>query len=170
MKKMVEGTKVSFCENEQELMYIDFFADECVWHFDGSDEITITSEMDLYEPIKGIMDAQYEFGGSSLNDFKDDNSLVWYSDCYYDPDNEWSRQSVSFLVITRKDKAFTIKCTKPLDSILTRKKKDHYIAFSPCGNGKHAININTGSSLQDDFVVTVYQKLLDDDRCRTLHV
>jgi len=170
MKKMVVGSKVSFYDNEKEIMYIDFFADECVWYFDSSSEVTITSEMDLYEPIKSIMTAQYDFGNDFLKSSKDDNKLVWYSDCYYDPDNEWSSKTVSYLEIVNNGNTFTLKCTKPLDGIISRNKADHYIVFSPLGNGKRALNVNTGTNLQDDFVINVYQKLLIDDRSRTLHV
>jgi hypothetical protein len=126
--------------------------------------------MDLYEPIKSIMAAQYEFGNDFLKSSKDDNKLVWYSDCYYDPDNEWSSKTVSYLEIVNNGNTFTLKCTKPLDGIIPRNKTDHYIVFSPLGNGKHALNVNTGTNLQDDFVTNVYQKLLSDDRSRTLHI
>ena len=62
-----------------------------------------------------------------------------------------------------------LKCIKPLDDIIDRKNKSHVIVFSPIGNGKYTKNIESGSTLQDDFVIMVYQELLKKENVKELH-
>ena len=62
----------------------------------------------------------------------------------------------------------TLKCTKPLDDIIDRGTKSHVIGFSPLGNGKYTKNIESGLTLQDDFVIMVYQKLLKREKIKEL--
>lgn len=101
MHKVINGTKISFLDNsDNEIMYIDYPTDECIWYFSSSDVVTITKDMDLFELLKKLMSQQYEFDNNEvLKSYKDDNVLVWYSDCYYNPDDEWSINSVSYLTI-----------------------------------------------------------------------
>ena len=171
MHKVVNETKISFYDNvNNEIMYIDYSTDECIWYFGNSDVITITKDMDLFEPIKELMQQQYKFNEDEiLKSCKSKNKLIWYSDCYYNPDNELSRNSVSYLTIEYLDGVFKLKCTKPLDGIIERKDKSHIIAFSPLGNGKCTNNIESGLTLQDDFVIMVYQKLLKKEKVKELH-
>ena len=171
MDLVVNETKISFYdEDNNEIMYVDYPTDECIWYFCNSDVITITKDMDLFGPLKNIMSQQYEFYNDEvLKSYKDNNSLVWYSDCYYNPDDEWSRNSVSYLTIDYVDGVFKLKCTKPLDEKIDRKVNTHIISFSPLGNGKCAINIKTGLTLQDDFVLMVYQKLLKKGKVKKLN-
>ena len=171
MHKKVNETKISFfVNNDDEIMYIDYSTDECIWYFSSSDVVTITKDMDLFELLKDLMSQQYEFDNNEvLTSYKDNNKLVWYSDCYYNPDDEWSINSVSYLTIDYEDGVFRIKCIKPLDEIIDRKNKSHVIGFSPLGNGRYAKNIETGLTLQDDFIKQVYQKLLKKEKERRLH-
>ena len=67
------------------------------------------------------------------------------------------------------DETFTLKCTKPLDNMFDRSEKSHVIAFSPLGNGKYTKNIESGLTLQDDFVIMVYQELLKKEKVKELH-
>ena len=104
-------------------MYIDYPTDECIWYFNNSEVITITKDMELFELLKSIISQQYEFNEDEiLKSYKNDNKLIWYSDCYYNPDDEWSRNSVSYLKIEYIDCVFKLKCTKPLDSMINRKE------------------------------------------------
>ena len=170
MYKLVNGTKISFFENSSKIMHIDFLSDECIWYFSGSEDIIIKENDELFELLKALMSQQYEFDNNEvLHCYKDDDKLVWYSDCYYNPDDEWSRDSVSYLTIEYIDSCFKIKCIKPLDEIIDRKDKLHVIVFSPMGNGKYARNINTGLTLQDNFVINIYQKLLQKEKVKELH-
>ena len=157
-------------KTEELIMYIDYPTDECVWCFESSNEIIIDENSELYEPLKYLMSQQYTFDEDAvLKNSKTDNELVWYSDCYYDPDNSWSRDSVSYLTIDFDGKVFKLKCRKPLDDIIERKLKYHCIVFSPIGNGVYAQNNKTGSTLQTDFVLGVYRKLLSKNLERTRH-
>ena len=172
MKKIINGSRIEFYNNELDeiVMYIDYSTDECIWYFSDSNEITITDDMELFEPIKELMSQQYIFNDYEvLRSYMNNNKLVWYSDCYYNQDDEWSRNSVSYLTIYYMDGTFKIKCTKPLDEIIDRGDKSHVIGFSPLGNGKYTKNIKTGLTFQDDFVINVYQKLLKKEKVRELH-
>ncbi len=171
MRKVINDAKISFYdENDIEIMFMDYSTDECIWFFNSSDVITITNDMDLFEPLKNIMLQQYEFSNNEvLKSYKDTNSLLWYSDCYYNPSDEWSKNSVSYLKIEYVDNIFKIKCTKPLDNMIDRKSKSHIITFSPMGNGKYAKNINSSLTLQDDFVIMVYKKLKELEKTKKLN-
>ena len=171
MHKVVTDTKISFYDNSNTaIMYIDYLADECVWYFNNNEVITITEDMELFELLKSIMSQQYKFNDDKiLKSYKSNNKLIWYSDCYYNPDDEWSRNSVSYLTIEYIDGVFKLKCTKPLDNMIDIKEKSHVIAFSPFGNGKYTKNIDSGLTLQDDFVIMVYQELLKREKVKELH-
>ena len=88
----------------------------------------------------------------------------WQAGYYYNPDDEWSIASVSCINIVKKDSCFIIKCTKKLDEIIDRPHKTYGICFSPAGNGKYSKNLNTGLTLQDDFVTCIYQPLLNKNK------
>ena len=172
MKKVIKGSRIEFWNEETNkiIMYIDYSTDECIWYFYNSEVITITKDMDLFELLKNIISQQYKFNEDEiLKSYKSDNKLIWYSDCYFNPDDEWSRNSVSYLTIEYIDGVFKLKCTKPLDNIIDRKEKSHVIAFSPLGNGKYTKNIESGLTLQDDFVIMVYQELLKKEKVKELH-
>ena len=171
MHKVVTDTKISFYDNSNTaIMYIDYLADECVWYFNNNEVITITEDMELFELLKSIMSQQYKFNDDEiLKSYKSNNKLIWYSDCYYNPDDEWSRNSVSYLTIEFVNDDFKLQCTKPLDDMIDRGTESHVIGFSPLGNGKYARNIKSGLMLQDDFVLLVYQNLLKNDKVKKLH-
>lgn len=171
MKKIINGSRIEFInvDTNEMVMYIDYPTDECIWYFNNSELITITKDMDLFELLKNIISQQYKFNEDEiLKSYKSDNKLIWYSDCYFNPDDEWSRNSVSYLTIEYIDGVFKLKCTKPLDNMIDRKEKSHVIAFSPLGNGKYTKNIESGLTLQDDFVIMVYQKLLKREKVKEL--
>ena len=170
MKKVIAGNRIIFYDDSNnELMYIDHSTDDCVWWFNIDSIITITENMELYDGLKYLMNQDYEFSNSDvLKDYKTDNLLIWNSDCYYNPDDEWSIKYVSHLIIEYVDNIFKIRCVKPIDAILNRQQKTHCIVFSPCGNGRYAKNKTTGSTLQDDFVIRVYQKLKNVSQVKKL--
>ncbi len=173
MRKVINGTKISFFDSSNnEIMYIDYPTDECVWGFNTGEVVTIAEDMDLFELLKSLMSQQYEFYYSDddvLRSYKNDNKLVWYSDCYYNPDNEWSVKCVSYLTVEYVDGVFKLKCSKASDEIMHRDNKFYVICFSPGGNGRYVRNVKNGLTLQDDFVLLVYQKLLKNDNVKRLH-
>lgn len=170
MKKIINNNKISFYdENDNEIMYIDYSIDEYVWHFNSNEVVVITEDMELFEMINNIMNQQYVFNDEEiLKSYKNNNKLVWYSDCYYDPSNEVSVKSVSYLNIEYVNNSFKLWCVKPLDEFINRKQKFHCISFSPLGNGKNAKNNLTRLTLQDDFVTMVYYQLLKKEKKKNL--
>ena len=96
MKKIIKGKTVYFYDdNNEEIMYIDHSTDECIWFFNSEKVVRINKDSELYELLNDLMDNNYEFQNDELENYKDENTLTWYSDCYYDPDDEWSLASVS---------------------------------------------------------------------------
>jgi len=172
MRKIINGSRIEFInvDTNEMVMYIDYPTDECIWYFNNSELITITKDMDLFELLKNIISQQYKFNEDEiLKSYKSDDKLIWYSDCYFNPDDEWSRNSVSYLTIEYIDGVFKLKCTKPLDNMIDRAESSHVIAFSPLGNGEYTKNIESGLTLQDDFVIMVYQELLKKEKVKELH-
>ena len=148
MKKIIrEKTIYFYDENDNEIMYMDHSTDECIWFFNSEQKITLNS-----------------FSNDELENYKDKKTLIWYSDCYYNPDDEWSLASVSCLHIEKEENAIVVWPTKKLDEIISRNNKTYGICFSPAGNGKYSRNQETGTYLQDDFVTMVYQKLLERNK------
>lgn len=170
MKKIINGSRVEFYDNNNnEIMYMDYSIDEGIWYFSDDNIITINKEMELFECLMYLMNQQYTFSNDAvLRSSKEDNKIVWYSDCYYNPDDEWSIKSVSYLTIEYADNIFRLQCVKPLDEVIDRNQKFHCIGFSPCGNGQYAKNNLNGLTLQDDFIFGVYHKLLKQEKVKRI--
>ncbi len=165
MIKKVVGKAIYFYDDDNsEIMHIDYSTDECVWYFCSDKVIEITPQMEFYQLLSNYMENMYIFGNGGLPNYKDNNKLIWFSDCYYDPDDEWSVSSVSCLNIERSVEGFNIWCTKKLDELINRADKSFCVCFSPLGNGQYSRNLNTGLTLQDDFVTSIYHPLLSQNK------
>ena len=165
MKKIISDKTIYFYDDQNcEIMYIDYSIDECIWFFHSKDIISVPSDNDLYNILDNFMINTYEFKDDFFSNYKDNNKLIWYSDCYYNPDDEWSIASVSCLNIEKKDDCFKIWCTKKLDDIIDKPNQSYCISFSPLGNGRYSKNLNTGFTLQDEFITLIYQPLLDKNK------
>jgi hypothetical protein len=165
MKKIISDETIHFYDDENnEIMYIDHSTDECIWYFHSDSVINVTADMELYNLLRSFMTNYYDFNDEILLNYKDSNKLIWYSDCYYNPDDKWSIASVSCLNIERNDFCFKIWCTKKIDEMIDRPHKTYGICFSPAGNGKYSKNLNTGLTLQDDFITHIYQPLLTKNK------
>ena len=161
MKKVIQGNTIHFYDNEIEIMYIDHSKDECIWCFNTDRPIIISPDMEMYGILDNFMKQDYLFSNEILQNYKDKGKLIWYSDCYYDPDDKWSIDSVGCLHIEKENDSFKIWCTREIDKEINRTDYFYCISFSPSSNGRYSQNINTGFTLQDDFVMLVYQKLLN---------
>ena len=63
MRKEIIDSKISFYNEEnEEIMYMDFSADEFIWFFLKSEQISITKDDELFEYIDYIMSSKYIFG------------------------------------------------------------------------------------------------------------
>ena len=161
MKKEIKNKRVCFYDdNDNEIMHIDFKTDDCIWFFESDKKLTITKDMELHSLLSDFMAQEYSFQDSLLRSSKNDSSLIWYSDCYYNPEDEWSVDSVSCLHIEKVGENFDIWCTKELDKKFTRPNKTYGVCFSPCGNGIYTRNNKTGMTLQTEFVTMIYQPLM----------
>lgn len=161
MKKVVDDKTVYFYDdNDSLIMYIDHSVDDCIWFFNTDNVITIIEDMELYNLLDNFMNQNYEFSNGILKNYKDDNKLIWYSDRYYNPDDDFDIASVSCLNIIKENNCFKIWCTQKLDEIIDRTDKTYGIGFAPAGNGIYSKNINTNLTLQDDFIQMIYHPLL----------
>lgn len=114
----------------------------------------------LYNNLLWLMDQEYVFGEDSS---KDENKLVWLSDFRTFGPNNTDR-----LVISRNEDSISINYSKPkytdsnIKEVWGEKrgiKSVTSIFFEPAPYGQIAENINTHSSLQEDFGL-VYSKTL----------
>ena len=156
--------KLEFYDQDKKIMSMGFHFDEFVWTFYGSEPINVQKDSYLYEPLEYIMNQDYVFYDNDLGCYKDENKLVWYSDCYYNPDDKYSVMDVNRMTIERKDDSFSISCVKPLDEVFSRLNCTYVIAFSPSGNGKLVKNKLTNTNLQDDIVNHIYFGLLEKNK------
>lgn len=168
MQKIIKDSNIYFYDNNNIIMSMGFQFDEFIWTFYNNKVISITRDSEMFDLLKYIMKNDYIFENSDLKCTKDAKELIWYSDCYYNPDDEFSKKSVSYLTIKYENDEFNIWCTKPLDMIVDRKQKLHVIAFSSAGNGRYSKNTETESTLQDDIIINVYNKLLEKNKCKRL--
>jgi len=161
MKKVIRGNTIYFYDdNDSEIMYIGNAGADYVWFFNSSDVIKITQDMELYSLLEEFMKQEYVFSDTVLKKYKDKERLIWYSDCYYDPDDEWSVDSVSCLNIQQEGNSYNIWCSRALDKKINNTSNSYCIGFSPAGNGQHSKNLNTGFTLQDDFITYIYNQFL----------
>ena len=65
------------------------------------------------------------------------------------------------------DGSFKMKCTKSLDEMIDRKDKSHVIGFQTLGNG-NIKNIKTCLTSQVEFVINIYQMLLQKEKVKEL--
>lgn len=164
MIKKINENKISFFDENNEIFSLSYISDEFTFQMYTNEIVEITEDSEIYECLNNLFKEQYDFGENILNDKKTDNELIWHSDCYYNPDDEWSIKSISCLHILFDNNMFKIWCDKEIN-----KKSNYYcICFSPAGNGKHARNINNKSSLQDDFIINIYQKLMKKNKVKKI--
>lgn len=160
MQELFENNKLLFIDDSGEtIMSLCYMDDEFVWYFRNSNIIKVTSDMNIYSGLEYIMNQDYEFSSEGLRNLKTRDKLIWYCDCYYNPNDELSIKRVSYLTIERKENAFYLKCIKPIYEELNITNRYHVIAFSPAGNGSYSKNINTGSTLQDDIAIKLYHNI-----------
>ena len=172
MKKVINDRDIEFYDDttDELIMHMSIIGADFIWSFESNDPITITEDMELYKPLKQLMSNDYEFSSEeALLCYKDDNKLIWYSDCYYNPDNEFDKKRVSYLTVIRKENSFQIRCTNPLRD--EGKRCPLVVGFSPSGNGRYALNVKRDSSilgLQSDFVKYVYLNLMKQEKVKKI--
>ena len=162
MKQVIRNDNIYFYDEDGfEIMSIGFYMDECVWIFNTNKEIKVIKDISLFCLLDDFMNQEYIFSNNILQNYKDSNYLLWYSDCYYDLDDEASIMNVSSLTIKRKDDCFYLLPEKAIDNRLNKITKTYCISFSPAGNGQYSKNLKTFNTLQTDFVNLIYHGLLE---------
>lgn len=159
MEKRIFANKISFYDGDKELISLKFVGADFTIYVNTKEVIEINNDNEIYECLNEIFKMQYDFGYNRLNDIKTNSLLVWHSDCYYNPNDIISVSSLSCLHIKLEDGIYKLWCDKEINKLLNLDIEEFCIGFSPCGNGRYARNIKTGSTLQDDFVIKLYQRL-----------
>ena len=111
----------------------------------------------FYSNLEWFMNQSYIFKGvNSKYNKKTDNEFVWLSDSMFMSGTDETPR----LSIRKIEDSFIINYSNPL---LERNNISHgaVIAFAPAGHGQYAKNIETGNSLQDDFIM-VYRSTLEN--------
>lgn len=132
---------------------------EGVWTFYSAEVIKIVEDDELYPLLEDFMSQDYEFFDSVLKDNKEKDYLVWHSDVGYDPDSASSIASVPSLHIKKINDEFHLWCERDLDEMYDIKTTFFRVAFSPAGNGRTTRNLRANLTLQEDFMIKVYNKI-----------
>ncbi|MDD3241878.1 MAG: hypothetical protein PHQ64_03835 [Bacilli bacterium] len=162
MEILKSNSEINIKDDDKLLISLKFIADEFVCLFYSEEPIIIDSELDgtFYEGIKEIMDSNYQFFDNDLS-VKSKDKLVWLSDQYGDLDDINCTNKISRLVIEKDGDKFIINSYRPDFINYNIIRRPLVNVFSPAGNGKYAINLKTGSTLQDDMVLNLYVPLID---------
>lgn len=157
-----ERGKLDFYKDGLDLiMEMGFIADEFCFAIYTDKKIVLTKDnidKRFYCILEDFMKNKYKFGDTKSS--KTDKYFKWYSDCYWDIDKDPDLSLVSYLEIKLKDEVIEIQAHN--NGYL--KNKDSCICFSPAGNGQYAINEETGTNLQDDFIRKIYQEYTSFNR------
>ena len=82
MQKVIDDKTIYFYDDiGNEIMHIDHSTDECIWYFQTEGVINIIEDMELYSLLNDFMNNSYSFSDDVLPNYKDENNLIWYSDC-----------------------------------------------------------------------------------------
>ncbi len=170
MKKIINDSEVAFYNGDAKILSFDYQNDEFTLMVNTSEVIEIEDESVLFNCLENLFVNSYDFGYNFLNDKKTTSELVWHSDCYYNADDELSISDVSCLHIIFDDNKYKIWCDKKLENILNKSYNSYCVVFSPGGNGRYAKNINTGLSLQNDFISCTYHELIERQKCKKISI
>lgn len=167
LKRDLDKNKIYLVDNKNILLETDHIGGEFVICLSTNTPITITEEVDahLYANLKQLLDTDYLFDNMGLS-FKTGNMIVWFSDGYCDIEDEDQRKRVNRLIIEESNGEIKISLENPFFKEKGIRRKNNYIAFSPCGNGFFSRNISSGLSFQDDFICA-FDKTL---RCESINV
>ena len=138
------------------IMEMKFVADEFCFVFHTDKKIVLTKDNineTFYSLLESFIGNKYKFGNTKSS--KTDTYFKWYSDCYWDIENDPNLSLVSYLEMKYQDESIELQAHPNSRYIRTI---DSCICFSPAGNGQYAVNEETGTNLQDDFIRNVYQK------------
>ena len=153
---------VFYDENSNEVMSIGFPGSDCWWFFKSATPVVITKDMELYDLLINFMSQSY--GIPKEQAFvakKTEDTLIWYSDCYCEPDNPNSVESVGRLAVNVFEDVIILQCFNDLFDKRGLINQMRGVGFGCCGNGARlARNKNTGMQLGDDFIQLINNPLL----------
>lgn len=168
MKKIINNDVIEFYDDNNLIIKIGFISDELVLQVLSDSIININAESELYGCLNDIFNQNYDFGENYLGDVKNEKKLIWHSDCYFNPEYDYSIKRISCLNIIFEEKIFKVWCNNPINELFNKKNNYFCICFSPNGNGRYARNIESNMSLQDDFVFKIYNKLKEKTNVKKL--
>lgn len=161
LKRNLETNQISIVDNEEILLETGKIGAEFVIYLYTEKEIIITKELDeyLYINLKQILENKYVFHSSNLS-YKNNDTIVWFSDQYCDIEKQEQTDRVNRLIIKKIDNQIKISFENPFYRKYDIKRKQNIIAFSPSGNGLYSKNINSGLTFQDDIVSAFYKTII----------
>ena len=164
LKRDLAANKIYLVDNDSILLETDYIGGEFVICICTHVPIIINKELDVdfYVNLEQLLESDYIFDSTGLSS-KKDNQIIWFSDQYCDIENEKQRKMVNRLILKKINDEIVISFENPYFEEKGIKRKNNYIAFSPCGNGLFSKNINSGMSFQDD-VVLAFERTLKQEK------
>lgn len=148
IKVNVQNKKSLIFKDNELLLAFYYLAGEFVCDFCSSKPLVISKEenIDLYNKINSIMDNNYIFDDKNI---KTQNKLVWQSD---QSKNKNTSSLKNKFIIEKFDELYKISCSNQQHSNYSK-----IIVFSIKGNGRYSLNLETGSTFQDDMEMVFFQ-------------
>lgn len=152
---------VFYDDNDNEVMRIGFPGSDCWWDFRSARPVVITKDMELYDLLMNLMRQDYDIPSEqTFVPKKTKDELLWYSDCYCNPDDPRSVEAVSRLTIHIVEDVIILQCLNDSFDKIGKTNQLRGVGFGCCGNGSRiAINKKTGHDFGYDFILKVNNPL-----------
>lgn len=148
IKVNVQNKKVLIFKDNELFLAFYYLAGEFVCDFCSSKPLVVSKKenIDLYNKINSIMDNNYVFDDKNI---KTQNKLVWQSD---QSKNKNTSSLKNKFIIEKFGELYKISCSNQQHSNYSK-----IIVFSINGNGRYSLNLETGSTFQDDMEMVFFQ-------------
>lgn len=148
IKVNVQNKKVLIFKDNELFLAFYYLAGEFVCDFCSNKPLVISKKenIDLYNKINSIMDNNYVFDDKNI---KTQDKLVWQSD---QSKNKNTSSLKNKFIIEKFGELYKISCSNQQQSNYSK-----IIVFSINGNGRYSLNLETGSTFQDDMEMVFFQ-------------
>lgn len=146
---------INIDHNGKILIEANFVGADFVLIFHTATPVLITKESNnsLYSSLIKILNNDYEFDNNGLS-YQRKNEICWFSDQYCNIEDETQTDKVSRLFIKESKSTVELSVSNPYLKENNIHGKNYIISFSPSGNGFYSRNKDTGTTFQDDIIVS----------------
>ena len=159
----LQNKRVVIYDNDKKVLELSFFADEFTYTFYSDELIIISKDLDsiFYESLNEIMDNKYYFPHEYS--YQEEDLIVWLSDVCCDLEDKSKSETISRLIMRRKDDKIYLSAINPFCEKNNIKREYKVVSFSPAGNGFLTKNLKTRLTFQDE-IISAFQKVLFKER------